>query len=432
MKASADLLPLPQWVIPVESDGALADHAVVVDHGKILDVLPAPEAHERYACTETISLPGKALIPGIVNLHARAATTLLRGLAADLSRADALARLDAATRPHLSDAFIRDGTLVAIAEMLAGGVTHCSDIYCFPNGSAEAFLEAGMHATIGMPVREAPTPYASGADDALARGLALRDTYKDDEQLNFVFHAHADASDTTLVRLNTLAEQLGVSLTAALHETPDAVLAATRQYGARPVERCARLGLLGPGFIALHAVHVDAAETELLARHGCHVAHCPVADLASGAGIAPAAGFLQAGINLGLGSGAYGATDLFDAMRLAALLAKGTKSDARAMPASAALKAATLGGATALGLEHKIGSIAPGKRADLVAVDLSRAADWAFDPVSQLVYVARREDVTHVWVDGILKLNERCLVDLDVDDIAARARYWRGKLTGRG
>jgi len=198
MKASADLLLLPQWVIPVESDGALADHAVVVNDGRIVDLLPAPDAHAGYACAETIALPGRALIPGLVNLHARAASVLLRGLAVDLPHADARARLDAAERSLLSDAFIRDGTLVAIAEMLAGGITHCCDTYFFPNGSAEAFLEAGMHATIGMPVRETPTAYSSGVDDAFARGLALRDAHKDDARLNFAFHAHADLSDATL------------------------------------------------------------------------------------------------------------------------------------------------------------------------------------------------------------------------------------------
>ena len=432
MKASADLLLLPQWVLPVESDGALADHAVVVADGRIVDLLPAPDAHARYACAETIALPGKVLIPGLVNLHARAASVLLRGLAVDLPHADARARLDAAERALLSEAFVRDGTLVAIAEMLAGGITHCCDTYFFPNGSAEAFLEAGMQATIGMPVRETPTACSSGADDAFARGLALRDTHKDDARLNFAFHAHADLSDATLVRLNTLAEQLGVPVSAAVHENADAVAAGVRQFGVRPVERLARLGLLGPSFLALHAVHVDAAEIGLLARHGCHVAHSPAAELSAGAGIAPVAGFLHAGVNVGLGSGAYADGDLFAAMRLAALLAKGVSGDASAMPAAATLRAATLSGATALGLEHELGSIAPGKRANLVAVDLSRAADSTFDPVSQLVYVAHREDVTHVWVDGRLKLNERCLVDLDVDDITARARYWRGKLTGRG
>jgi len=436
MKAPADLLLLPQWVVPVESEGTLADHAVAVQDGRILDVLPADAAQARYDAAQTIALPGQALIPGLVNLHGHAAMSLMRGFADDLPLMAWLnGRIWPAEKKHASDAFVRDGTLLAAAEMLAGGITCCNDMYFFPQAASEAFLQAGMRAMLGILVLELPSAYATDADDYLARGLATRDALKEEPLLGFAFAPHAPytIADATFGRINTLAEQLGLPLHTHIHETADEIQASLKQYGVRPLERLARLGLLGPNFIGVHAVHVSDAEIDLLAQHGCHVAHCPTSNLKLASGIAPVAKFAAAGINLGLGTDGAASNnrlDLFAEMRLAALLAKGASNDAAALPAAAALKMATLDAARALNLDDRIGSIAPGKRADLVAVDLhALSSQPVFDPVSHLVYVAGREDVTHVWVDGKLKLNDRRLVGLDTDDLTARAAYWRTKLT---
>ena len=436
MKAPADLLLLPQWVVPVESEGTLADHAVAVQDGRILDVLPADAAQARYDAAQTIALPGQALIPGLVNLHGHAAMSLMRGFADDLPLMAWLnGRIWPAEKKHASDAFVRDGTLLAAAEMLAGGITCCNDMYFFPQAAGEAFLQAGMRAMLGILVLELPSAYATDADDYLARGLATRDALKEEPLLGFAFAPHAPytIADATFGRINTLAEQLGLPLHTHIHETADEIQASLKQYGVRPLERLARLGLLGPNFIGVHAVHVSDAEIDLLAQHGCHVAHCPTSNLKLASGIAPVAKFAAAGINLGLGTDGAASNnrlDLFAEMRLAALLAKGASNDAAVLPAAAALKMATLDAARALNLDSRIGSIVPGKRADLVAVDLrALSSQPVFDPVSHLVYVAGREHVTHVWVDGKLKLNDRRLVDLDTDDLNARARYWRTKLT---
>ncbi len=436
MKAPADLILLPQWVVPVESEGALTDHAVIVRDGRILDVLPADAAQTRYDATQTLALPGRALIPGLVNLHGHAAMSLFRGFADDLPLMAWLNdRIWPAEKRHASEAFVRDGTLLAAAEMLAGGITACNDMYFFPQAAGEAFLQAGMRATLGMIVLEFPSAYASDADDYLAKGLALRDELKDEPLLSFAFAPHAPytITDATFGRINTLAEQLGLPIHTHIHETADEIRDSLKQFGIRPLERLARLGLLGPNFIGVHAVHVDEAEIGLLAQHGCHVAHCPSSNLKLASGIAPVADLLRAGINLGLGTDGAASNnrlDLFAEMRLAALLAKGASGDAAALPAAAALKAATLDAARALNLDSQTGSIVAGKRADLVAVDLhALSSQPVFDPVSHLVYVAGREDVTHVWVDGKLKLNERRLVDLEPDDLTARATYWRNKLT---
>jgi len=436
MKAPADLLLLPQWVVPVEPAGTLADHAVVVQDGRILDVLPADAAQARYDATQTLALPGQALIPGLVNLHGHAAMSLFRGMADDLPLMDWLnQRIWPAEKQHVSEAFVRDGTLLAAAEMLAGGITTCNDMYFFPQAAGEAFLQAGIRAALGMIVLEFPSAYASDADDYLAKGLALRDELKDEPLLSFTFAPHAPytIADATFGRIGTLAEQLGLPIHIHVHETADEIRHSLTQYGVRPLERLARLDLLGPNFIGVHAIHVDDAEIELLAQHGCHVAHCSSSNLKLASGLAPVVELMRAGVNVGLGTDGAASNnrlDLFAEMRLTALLAKGVSGDAAALPAATALKMATLDAARALNLDDRIGSIAPGKRADLVAVDLrSLACQPVFDPVSHLVYVAGREHVTHVWVDGTLKLKERRLVDLDSDDLTARAAYWRSKLT---
>lgn len=436
MNAPADLLLLPRWVVPVEAEGALTDHAVAVRDGRILDVLPADAARARYAAAQTVTLPGHALIPGLVNLHGHAAMSLLRGFADDLPLMSWLRdRIWPAEKQHVSEAFVFDGTLLAAAEMLSGGITACNDMYFHPQAAGEAFLQAGMRATLGMIVLEFPSAYAADADDYLAKGLAVRDELKEEPLLSFAFAPHAPYTigDATFARINTLAEQLGLPIHTHVHETAGEIQDSLAQHGVRPLERLARLGLLGPNFIGVHAVHVNEAEIESLAAHGCHVAHCPASNLKLASGLAPIADLVRAGVNVGLGTDGAASNnrlDLFAEMRLAALLAKGISGDAAALPAAAALRMATLDAARALDLDDHIGSIAPGKRADLVAVDLRPlAAQPLFDPVSHLVYVAGREHVTHVWVDGQLKLNERRLVHLDIDDLTARAAYWRGKLS---
>ncbi|OYY59904.1 MAG: N-ethylammeline chlorohydrolase, partial [Hydrogenophilales bacterium 28-61-11] len=268
-----------------------------------------------------------------------------------------------------------------------------------------------------------------------AKGLAMRDKLGDEPLLNFAFAPHAPytISDATFSRISTLSEQLGLPIHTHIHETADEVTASLKQHGVRPLERLARLGLLGPNFIGVHAVHLNDAEIEFLATHGCHVAHCPSSNLKLASGIAPVNQLAAAGVNFGFGSDGAASNnrlDLFAEMRLAALLAKGVSGDAAALPAAAALRAATLGGAHALNLDSQIGSIAPGKRADMVAVDLTAVSSQpVFDPISHLVYVAGREAVRHVWVDGKHIVNNHSLAGLDKDDLIARAAYWHTKIT---
>ncbi len=425
-----------RWVVPVEPGGAvLEEHAVAVRAGRIEAVLPYATAAARYPRRDAIELPEHVLIPGLVNAHTHAAMSLMRGLADDLPLLRWLQEhVWPAEMRHVSPQFVRDGTLLACAEMLRGGVTCFNDMYFYPEAALEAVLESGMRAALGMIVVEFASSYASDPDDYLEKGLALRDQWREHPRLSFCLAPHAPytVSDGTFRKIAKLLGEVEVPLHLHLHETDDEIERSLAEHGVRPIERLRRLGLLGPGLIAVHAVHLSAEEIVLLARHGCSVAHCPSSNLKLASGFAPVAELAGAGVNLALGTDGAASNnrlDVMQEMRLAALLAKAVAGDARVMPAHAALRAATLGGARALGLEGQIGSIVPGKWADLTALRLSGPElTPCYDPVSHLVYAAGREHVSDVWVGGRRLVANGILVNSEGFDLDTRAELWQNSL----
>lgn len=431
-----DLLIDARWVIPVEPAGiTLEAHSVAVHGGRIVAVLPTTDAHARYAAREHCVLDRHALIPGLINLHTHAAMTLMRGLADDLPLMTWLKNhIWPAEAKHVTAEFVRAGTLLACAEMMKGGVTCMNDMYFFPGAAAEAALAAGMRAAIGMIAIDLPTAYASDADDYLAKGLALRDQLRHEPLLSFCLAPHAPytVSDATFGKIVSYADELGLPIHLHLHESKDEIDGEIAKTGMRPLARMKNLGVLGPQLIAVHAVNLRPDEIELLARHGASVAHCPASNLKLGNGAAPVAALLDAGVNVGIGTDGAASNnrlDMFAEMRLAALLAKGGSARADAMPAHAALAAATLAGARALGLEAEIGSIKPGKAADLTAVDLGGVElQPVYDPASHLVYAAGREHVTDVWVAGNRVVNKQQMPGLDLPNLESHARVWQNRL----
>lgn len=432
----ATILIEPRWVIPVEPAAAVLEaHAVAVEGRHIAAVLPVNEAVKRYPDAERIPLPGRALIPGLVNLHTHAAMALMRGIADDLPLMDWLQNhIWPAEGRLVSDEFVHDGTLLACAEMLRGGITCFNDMYFFPEAAARAALQAGMRAALGIITIEFRSAYANDAQDYLAKGMALRDRLRDEPLLSFCLAPHAPftVSDDSFAQIATYAGELDLPVHIHINETAQEITESLAKHGLRPLARLEKAGLLGPGLIAVHGVHLDEQEIALFARHGCSVAHCPSSNLKLASGIAPVAKLLQAGINVGLGTDGAASNnrlDLFSEMRLAALLAKGSSGDATVMPAHRALECATLGGARALGLQDRIGSITPGKLADLTAVNLEAVElSPCYDPVSHLVYAAGREHVSDVWVDGVRQLADGNLLRLDEAAIRARARNWQHRI----
>ncbi|MDX9950629.1 MAG: TRZ/ATZ family hydrolase [Methylophilaceae bacterium] len=405
----ADLAISARWVATVSGD-VLENNSVIIDRGKIIDILPTTALAERYRPANLVDLPEQVLLPGLINLHTHAAMSLLRGFADDLPLMTWLEHhIWPAEKRALSERFVHDGTLLGCAEMLAGGVTCFSDMYFYPRAAADAVVQSGMRANLGILVLEFPTAYASDADDYLLKGLEARDSWRSNPLLTTSLAPHAPytVENRSFEKIMTYAEQLGLGIHTHLHETAGEIAQSLEQYGIRPMQRLAELGVLGPGLVAAHCVHVDEQEMDLLAEYGCHVAHCQTSNLKLASGIAPIASMKQRGVSVGIGTDGAASNnrlDVFAEMRLAALLAKGSTGNAAALPAKTVLQMATLDAARALGLDDRIGSIEIGKYADLTAV---RIADPeilpCFDPVSHLVYVTGREHVTHTWVAGDLR-----------------------------
>ena len=437
MAQNIDLLVEARWVIPVEPRLVLDNHAVAVNGGRIVEILPSSAVH-RYRAKRHLKLASHALMPGFVNLHTHAAMALMRGMADDLPLMRWLSEhIWPAERRHLGRDFVKEGTLLACAEMLKGGTTAFNDMYFFPGAAAEAAAEAGMRAAIGMVVLDFPTPYAGDADDYIGKGLAARDEHASNPLLSFFFAPHAPytVSDASFGKILTYASELDLPVHLHLCETGEEVESSLKAHRTGPVGRMARLGLLGPGLIAVHMVKATPEDVDVFAAHGCHVAHCPTSNLKLASGFAPVAAMIDAGINVGIGTDGAASnnrSDMFSEMRMAALLAKGTSGRADALPAYEALAMATLNGAKALGMEKDIGSLEPGKYADMVAVEMAGCEiSPIYDPVSHLVYCAGREHVDHVWVAGEARVEGGGLVSLDEAALTKKASFWKERIAGK-
>ena len=431
-----DTLICAAHVVPVEPRGALADQAVAVKDGRIVAMLPTAEALGRFEAGEVVRLDRHALIPGLVNLHCHAAMSLMRGIADDVPLMTWLQQhIWPVEAKHVSDEFVHDGSLIAMAEMIRAGVTCVNDMYFFPEATARAALRIGMRASLGVIAIEFPSTYAPDAAGYLQKGLAARDAFRGEATLSFCLAPHAPytVGDEMLKRIAVLAEEIDVPIHCHVHETRDEIAQGLAKDGVRPFERLRRLGVVGPRLIAVHAVHLEEAELDVMAREGVSVAHCPSSNLKLASGIAPVAAMRARGIRVGLGTDGAASNnrlDLLTEARTAALLAKAASGDAAAMPAIEALEMATIQPARALGLEDRIGSIAIGKAADLAAVELSSLETLpCYDPVSHIVYAAGREHVTHVWINGRQRLAERKLVDIDERGLEDKARWWQKRLT---
>ena len=436
---AADLIITARWIVPIEPAGiVLEDHAVVIRDALILAIMPRAAALEAYPAAARIDRPTHVLLPGLVNAHTHAAMTLFRGLADDLP-------LEVWLNKHIwpgearwvTSDFVRDGTELALLEMLQGGTTTCGDMYFYPDVAARVVADSGMRATVGIIVLEHPTVWAGSPDEYLSKGLAVRDQFQGHPRVSMVFAPHAPytVADNTFKQIRMLADELETPIQMHVHETASETLTSMEQFGCRPLERLDTLGIVTPLLSAVHMTQLESDEIDLLAARGASVVHCPESNLKLASGLCPVALLTAAGVNVALGTDGAASNndlDMFGEMRTAALLAKGIAQQADVMPASAVLQMATLNGARALGLGDRVGSLLPGKEADMICVDLARAASQpVYSAVSQLVYTATRDQVTDAWVAGqhLLKAGLPTLVDSR--DILARAAAWGDKLLNR-
>ena len=431
-----DLLIEAGWVVPVEPHGVVLEgHAVVVDGGRIAAVLPVDAARARYAPREVVSRPGSVLVPGLVNAHTHNPMTLMRGVADDLALHDWLQHhiwpVEAA---GIGPEFVADGVSLAIAEMLRGGTTCCNENYFFPDVQAATYKRHGFRARVGLPVIDFPTAWAKTDDAYFDRAGEVHDQWRDDPLVTTAFAPHAPytVSDASFARIRMLADQLDIPVHCHVHETAQEVAESQERHGQRPLARLDRLGLVNDRLIAVHMTALDDAEIALCAQRGVSVVHCPESNLKLASGFCPVAKLQAAGVNLAIGTDGAASNndlDMFSELRTAALLAKAVAGDPTALDAANALRAATLGSARAMGLDAQVGSIEPGKQADLACVDLDPLETQPlYHVLSQLAYATGRHQVTDVWIAGKPKLRDRGLVDIDTDALVANARQWRARI----
>ncbi|TWR92338.1 TRZ/ATZ family hydrolase [Pseudomonas saxonica] len=433
---SFDLLLLPTWLVPVEPAGVvLKDHGVGIEGGRIVFIGPREEAL-KHTAIETRELPDMLLSPGLINAHGHAAMTLFRGMADDLPLMTWLQdHIWPAEGKWVDEDFVRDGTDLAIAEQLKGGISCFSDMYFYPKTATERVHNSGIRAQIAIPILDFAVPGASSADEALRQAIELFGDLKYHPRIKIAFGPHAPytVSDENLEKVRVIADELDATIQMHVHETAFEVQQSIEVYGERPMARLARLGLLGPRFQAVHMTQISDEDLSLLVENNASVIHCPESNLKLASGFCPVERLWLAGINVAVGTDGAASNndlDLLGETRTAALLAKAVANSATALDAHRALRMATLNGARALGLESEVGSIELGKAADLVAFDLSGLAQQpVYDPVSQLIYATGRDCVKHLWVAGKHLLNNGKLTRMDEQQLCATAKAWGERIS---
>ena len=436
MSQPIDALICPRWTIAVEPDTTVREALCLAVHGgRILELLPRERALQRYVPREVYERPDHVLMPGLVNAHTHAAMSLMRGHADDLPLKEWLREKVWPTEMRLAaPEYVADGVRLAVAEMLRGGITCFADMYFYPQSTAMVAAESGMRLVAGMIVLEFPSPWAANAAEYIGKGIAVHDAVRAEPLVSTMFAPHAPytVSDDTLNRVRQLADQLNVPVQMHVHETSGEIDDALARTGHRPIRRLNDLGLINPGLMAVHATQLTTEEIALLALNGCSVIHCPRSNLKLASGACPVADLLAAGVNVALGTDGAASNnrlDLWAEMDTAALLGKLVADDATALPANEVLKMATINGARAVGLADIIGSIEPGKSADVICVRLDATETRpVHDPASQLVYAAGREHVTDVWIAGEHLLDDGTLTRMETSSICASADQWARRM----
>ena len=421
-----------KWLIPVvPSKLVLEDHSVVVKGDKIVEILPTSEALTKYPQTDHSEHPNHAIIPGLINAHTHAAMSLFRGLADDIPLMDWLNNhIWPAEAQWVDQEFVRDGSQLAIAEMLLSGTTCFNDMYFHSGAVARIAQDMGIRAFVGMIVLDFPSAWASGPDEYFEKGLAVHDATRSLSRVKTTMAPHAPytVSDAPLEQARTYADELHVPVHIHLHETADEVSNALTQSGVTPLQRLHKLGMLNPRLMAVHMTQLEDDDIQLVAKSGVHVVHCPESNLKLASGFCRVNDLLNAGVNVCLGTDSASSNndlDMLGEMRTASLIAKTLASDASALPAWQVLQMATINGAKALNASDEIGSLEIGKSADMVAIDLNHISTQpVYDPIAQIVYSASREQVTDVWIQGKQRVTNKQLNNTDIEKLLSKTSQW--------
>lgn len=399
-------------IVTVDPADTVLDHgSIVFEDGIITDVLPAG-AEISGSIDRTIDAGGGIVIPGLINAHTHLAMTAFRGFADDLDLQDFLGRLFPAEAAIMSERHVRVGVRAAFAEALLSGCTAALDMYWHSAASIEEASSAGFRLLTG------PLFIGSGGPDGVAFAKRLADARAGSPHQWVLAHGTYTMSPDQLGEVAALTTADGSRFHIHAAETTREVADVMERYGRSPVELLDGHGLLRDGTVLAHAVVLTDAEIDRLAYTDTAVAHCPSSNMKLASGFCRVPELLDAGVTVGLGTDGPSSSndlDMFTAMRMAALIHKGNRLDPTVLPASTILRMATMGSARALGIDHLVGSIEPGKRADLVRLDpLSPSLAPNYDSVSTIVYAASRADVLDVWVDGRQTVENRSCLTIDV------------------
>ena len=406
----------------------LSPGAVAIAGTDIVAVGTPAEIAARYTAAETIDATGQVVLPGLINTHTHAAMVLYRGLGNDLNLQDWLTKyIFPAEARTVSPEFVRAGTRLAALEMILGGTTTFVDMYYFEEEVAEAAKQAGIRGVLGQTVIQFPVADAKTPEAALARARTFIAKYKDDALVTPAVAPHSiyTLSAATLQAADRLARDERVPLLIHLEETKKERDDAIAAHEMSPTAYLAKLGLLGPHLLGAHGVWLAPEDIALVAKAGASMSHNPESNMKLASGTAPVAGYLAAGVALGLGTDGAASNndlDMFEAMRQAAFLQKVVRNDPTAAPATQVLDMATRLGARAIGMGDTLGQLAVGRRADVIIVDTTRPhLQPMFDPVAQIVYAAKASDVRTTVIDGRIVMHERMVRTLDQRAVLAAA-----------
>ncbi len=432
---TVDLLLIHGAVVTMDAAGHIfLDGAVAVRGNEIVAVGPSGDLVARFAARETVDCQGCAIIPGLINAHAHVPMSLLRGLVADQQLDVWLFGYMFPVESRFVDPeFVFTGTQLSCAEMIRGGTTTFVDMYYFEEEVARAADMAGMRAICGQTVMRLPTPDAASFDEGLERARVFIEQWHGHERIipTIAPHAPYTCTDAIYREAAALCRRYGVPLVTHLSETEREVEESRQEHEVTPIRYARRVGAFDGKCIAAHCVHATEDDIRLLREHHVGVAPCPSSNLKLASGIAPIRRFIEANLRVGLGTDGPASNDdqdMFTEIHLAALLPKGISGDPTAVPARDALALATSLGARAVHLDHLIGSLEPGKRADIAVVALGRlhsAPRYHYAPdalYSHLVYGARSADVRDVLVDGRFLLRNQQLLTIDEEDVLRRAQ----------
>ena len=422
-------------IIPVAGpENIVTGKSLIVRNGLIDDIVTTANARQLVDVAQ-IDLPGHTLMPGLVNAHGHAAMTLLRGYADDLPLDRWLnEKIWPLEGKWVAPDFVRDGTEIAAAEMILSGITTTSDMYFFPDVAAQALRSSGMRTQIVFPIMNIPTSWATDAREYLDKGLALRDHFRSDDLVDVGLGPHSTYTvDESLLSTTAMfANELDAAVQIHLHETAAEVLAHVDVMGERPIDTLARIGLLGPRTQCVHMTDLGTQDIDTLVQHGAHVVHCPRSNMKLASGACPVARLKVSGVNVAIGTDGAASNNKLNGlaeMQAASLLAKLQSGDPTALPAIESIKAATLDGARALGLDGVTGSLEVGKSADIIALDTASLSMGPSHCVeSDIVYASSGNEVTWSWIAGKNVLKNRQLQTLDKDALAHKAQVWRAKL----